>query len=113
MPTYQYKCDFCSFEFEIKQGYHDKPKKKCPQCKAHKLYRVYSVYAAIIGEPKTLGHQADRNTQKMGKYELENARSTLPPIEDPKRKAKRQKLNKLGKLNTEQKEKYIETGKMP
>lgn len=113
MPTYQYRCDFCSHEFEIKQKYDDKPKKRCPKCKSHKLYRVYSAYVAVRNEPKTLGHLADRNTQKMGKYELENARSTLPPIENPDRKAKRKKQSKLGRLNDEQKAKYIETGIIP
>lgn len=113
MPTYEYRCDSCDYSFEVNQGYHDKPKKKCPDCKAHKLYRVYSVYVAIVGEPKTVGHLADRNTQKMGKYELENARSKLPKAETQQAKEKRKKYQKLGNMNEAQKTKYIETGQMP
>lgn len=113
MPNYEYRCDQCGHNFEIKQKYEDKPKKKCPECKAHKLYRVYSAYAFILGEPKTVGHLADRNTQKMGKYELEAARSKLRPTERPESKAKRKKLRKLGSLTPEQKTKYIEKGELP
>ena len=32
MPTYQYKCTTCGFEFEEFQSMNDKPLNTCPKC---------------------------------------------------------------------------------
>tara|TARA_R110000824_G_scaffold49838_10_gene139680 strand:+ start:13406 stop:13621 length:216 start_codon:yes stop_codon:yes gene_type:complete len=32
MPTYEYECKFCGYNFEIVQRIIDKPKRKCPEC---------------------------------------------------------------------------------
>jgi putative FmdB family regulatory protein len=32
MPIYEYECGNCHRRFEVKQGFHDKPEAKCPQC---------------------------------------------------------------------------------
>lgn len=45
MPVYDYLCDTdsggCGHRFDLEQGYHDSPKKKCPACKKFKLRKVY------------------------------------------------------------------------
>ena len=33
MPTYEYKCNNCSYTFEILQSIKAEPLKECPQCK--------------------------------------------------------------------------------
>jgi putative FmdB family regulatory protein len=72
MPCYQYICDGCELELEVKQGFHDKPLKKCPECKKMKLQRVICIpYVRVIKDPTTVGQLAERNTKKMGKYEFE------------------------------------------
>ena len=41
MPTYQYSCENCKYEFEELQSFSDKPLKKCPKCKKNKLIRLF------------------------------------------------------------------------
>jgi len=40
MPTYEYKCDKCSFRFEKRQRFDEEPLAICPQCEG-KLRRVF------------------------------------------------------------------------
>jgi putative FmdB family regulatory protein len=48
MPTYEYHCDSCSYEFEEFQYIKDKPLKKCPKCSKNKLRRLISGGAAVV-----------------------------------------------------------------
>jgi len=32
MPTYQYRCLNCNYQFEVKQSFNDKPVADCPSC---------------------------------------------------------------------------------
>jgi putative FmdB family regulatory protein len=45
MPTYEYRCDACSHEFETEQRIKDNPLKDCPKCKKPKLERLISATA--------------------------------------------------------------------
>jgi putative FmdB family regulatory protein len=75
MRTYHYVCDNnkCQYEFEIEQDMSEDSLKKCPECGKAKLYRkIYTPFVFIKGEPTTVGHQADRNTQRLGHYEYED-----------------------------------------
>lgn len=77
MPKYEYNCEKCDYNFEIYQSFKDyKELKKCPRCKKNSLLQVfYPVHSYSYQEPKTLGHQAARNTERVfGKYELEDKR---------------------------------------
>ncbi len=40
MPTYQYRCKSCSYEFEEIQKFSDDPLVKCPSCRKNKLVRI-------------------------------------------------------------------------
>jgi putative FmdB family regulatory protein len=48
MPTYEYHCDACEYNFDEFQSINDKPLKKCPKCGKPKLRRVFGAGAAII-----------------------------------------------------------------
>jgi ribosomal protein L44E len=61
--------------------------KRCPTCKKNTLYQVYSVHSVIKSEPKTLIQQAERNTKKLGKYELEEKRRRDKLLTEVQRKA--------------------------
>lgn len=117
MITRVYICDACEHSFEKEQGLHDKIKKKCPLCGKHKLYQDLSgQYVGRANEPSTVGHIADKNTQKMGRYELEDKRATLPTSKKKVRpwyNKDGENLNKkLGHLQTkEQVNDYIFQGK--
>lgn len=116
MPIYEYKCDNCSHGFDIKQNFHDKPLKKCPECNKHKLHRVISIlYSSVKGPPTTLHHQAARNTEQMGKYELqEKLRKDYNDHADAPAWRKGRGVNmKLNKMTKDQKRQYIQKGIYP
>lgn len=91
MPTYEYKCnkDDCGYQFELKQGFDDKPKKKCPICKRNSLEKLLFAPHVFVklgdSELKTVGHLAHRNTENMGKYELESKEEKDPNQQRKKR----------------------------
>jgi len=47
MPTYQYQCDNCGFEFEEFQRISDNPIEICPECGGH-THRVISGGAGFL-----------------------------------------------------------------
>lgn len=48
MPTYEYRCEACGYEFELMQAMSAKVKKKCPECKKFKLQKLISSGGFII-----------------------------------------------------------------
>lgn len=76
-----YICEKCDYHLVVQQSLHDEKRlKKCPKCKKHTLYQDLSgQHTFIYGEPTTVEHQADRNTSRAGKYELEHKRGEPKP----------------------------------
>ena len=118
MPIYEYQCDKCEHNFEIAKGFNDSHKKKCPKCGKLSLYQVISPPTIFIkGEATTLGQLADRNTAKMGKYELDDKRAKQEKGNLKKKKEKgwveksgsatKAEINKMTK---KQKANYIRDG---
>jgi putative FmdB family regulatory protein len=80
MPEYSYACDECNHKWSIfchRSEYRDK--KKCPSCKkiksVHRDYEednVYGAYNFSVSEAKTLGHYADKQSKKYGKWKCED-----------------------------------------
>ena len=48
MPTYDYECDACGHAFELFQQISESPKRKCPECRKHKLRRLFGTGAAVV-----------------------------------------------------------------
>jgi len=48
MPTYEYACTKCGYEFEQFQSMKDEPLKKCPKCKKQSLRRLVGAGAGLI-----------------------------------------------------------------
>ena len=48
MPTYEYKCDNCGYEFERFQPITAAAIKRCPQCGKSKVRRLISTGAGLI-----------------------------------------------------------------
>ena len=42
MPTYDYQCQKCGFEFEREQRITEDPIKTCPECKSRQAKRLLS-----------------------------------------------------------------------
>ena len=137
MNTYEYRCENCQHTFETEQHFKDKPLKKCPKCKKHKLERLISAPAVINMGPKTLGTMAEKKTAKMGKYAREKlehdsaqrreaadneiqrqaekmgGKPLRPKKKDTPwyRKNSKTSLKKIAKMAEKQKQDYIATGK--
>jgi putative FmdB family regulatory protein len=48
MPTYEYDCTNCSYEFEAEQSIKDDCLRNCPQCKTDNLRRLISNTSFIL-----------------------------------------------------------------
>lgn len=48
MPTYEYACPKCSYEFEQFQSMRDEPLKKCPKCGKSGVKRLIGGGAGLI-----------------------------------------------------------------
>lgn len=74
MIVYGYGCQNCDVCFEIEQSIKDSPLTEC-EC-GGRLHRLipHTFNFAVRQDPKTVGHQAHRNTEEMGRYELSDKR---------------------------------------
>tara|TARA_R110000824_G_scaffold162282_3_gene337920 strand:- start:8315 stop:8689 length:375 start_codon:yes stop_codon:yes gene_type:complete len=123
MPTYQYKCNNCDHAFEIVQSMKDKKKRKCPECNKLKLKRLIGTPMVFIkGEPSTVGHWAERNTQNMGRYELGDKTGQQKEANDKAKKQTAQEkpwyskhqtasTSEVSKMSESEKTRYIRDGK--
>ncbi len=48
MPTYEYKCDQCDYEFEKFQSMKDDPVTVCPQCHRETVRRIISGGSGLL-----------------------------------------------------------------
>lgn len=48
MPIYEYRCDYCGFQYEIRQNIKDKPIRFCENCGKNGLKRLISGGNGII-----------------------------------------------------------------
>ena len=48
MPTYDYKCNACEYEWELFQSIKANPVRKCPECGKLKARRIIGPGAAIL-----------------------------------------------------------------
>jgi hypothetical protein len=92
----------------------DEVKRKCPECKKIKLERVFGVPMIFMkGEPQTIGHWAERNTEQMGRYELGDQRGKQ---QEANKKATEKSSSEvvtrkdIRKMTPEQKMTYIKKG---
>ncbi len=141
MIRYMQGCQSCDVCFEIEQSIKDEPLSICENCAGGKLHRLIpnTFLFAVKHDPQTVGHLAARNTEGMGRYELEERRVLDKLNKVEAKKAAREELSKklpkgaslvdpsqyktpwwrsnttsadmsLNKLSPEKKEKYIMTG---
>lgn len=120
MPIYVYVCESCENSFEISQSIKDDPLVHCDNCDEDALYKSIQP-AFIVGEPTTIGALAERNTKKIGRYELENLRSKHKSdgkeaknqlMGEQKKGPKSDLYKKINKMTDKQKKRYIQDGKL-
>ena len=112
MPTYDYECSECGHIEELFQKFSEKEINTCPECGSNTYRRVIlqAPLSFIKGEPTTVRHLADRNTQKMGHYELQDRRKADNMDVHKKNKEANAIRNKINKMTPQQKRNYIENG---
>tara|TARA_B100001113_G_C21119302_1_gene626677 strand:- start:752 stop:1096 length:345 start_codon:yes stop_codon:yes gene_type:complete len=113
MPTYDFECESCGYSAEIKQGFDAPSKHKCPKCGKKTLIKVFinAPIFSVKGDPTTIGHLAERNTEKMGKYEIQDRNKQNNIGQEDKSELGRRDLNrKINKMTASQKRKWIKDG---
>jgi len=50
MPTYEYRCGSCGYDFETFQHFDDEPLKVCPKC-GEQLHKVFNSVGIVFKGP--------------------------------------------------------------
>ena len=94
-------------------------KRKCPECGKSELYQDLSgQHTFVYQELKTLGHLAERKTERAGKYELQSIRKKNPKVKSEGESKwynpdKKDLTKELANLDTpEKKQDYIMKGEI-
>ncbi|MBN2181579.1 MAG: zinc ribbon domain-containing protein [Sedimentisphaerales bacterium] len=99
MPTYEYICENCEYEFEKFQTITARPLRTCPECGKKKLKRLIGTGAGIIFKGSGF-YETDYRSENYKKA-VENEKK------EPKSAGKDSKtdLKKESKIKTEKKDK--------
>jgi len=79
MPTYEYACQKCGYEFEKFQSIKDEPVKRCPKCKG-KVVKKISIGAGLLfkGSGFYITDYRSENYKKGAKSESSTTSSPTP-----------------------------------
>jgi len=66
MPTYDYFCEDCGYNFERFQNITDKPLRRCPQCGGRNLKRLIGAGSGVIFKGSGF-YQTDYRTESYKK----------------------------------------------
>ena len=109
MPTYDYRCDNCGYEFEKFQSITAKPLRKCPECGKNKLSRLIGTGAAVIfkgsgfyeTDYRSEGYkQAQKKESEGGKEKKEEKKSEAVKSEKSEKKTAGESKTKKDKKKT-------------
>lgn len=101
MPTYEYKCNNCQYNFEQFQSITAKSLRKCPKCGKNTLNRLIGTGAGIIFKGSGF-YQTDYRSES---YKQAQKKETDPGKEKKTEKAKTEKAeSKTPSKSTEKKE---------
>ena len=88
MPTYDYICEDCDYEFELFQSITAKPIRKCPKCKHSSVHRLIGAGAGIIFKGSGFYETDYRSDSYKKAKESESKTSTDKSTSDKKTEAK-------------------------
>ena len=74
MPTYDYQCTACGYEFEHFQSISSPVKRKCPECGLPKLKRLIGPGAAVVFKGSGF-YQTDYRSESYKKRAAEDNKS--------------------------------------
>mgnify|MGYP003128221058 CR=1 FL=1 len=113
MPTYDFECSACAYYTEIVQKHNDPSVYECPHCNEESLRKIFINPPAMFvrGEPSTIGQLADRNTEKMGRYEMSDRKEKDGINKSREGQERRDMHKKINSMTETQKLKWIRDGK--
>ncbi len=129
MPLYQYQCEFGHTieEYQSIKEFNKDRIVNCPEC-SNQMEQIISGGLGIHlhSEPTTIGQLGEKNWDKLGKVKQDEK---IGQMRESRKKAQNEmakemgvdtskipdysKMKKLANLNSEQKKRYIQTGKLP
>ena len=95
MPTYEYECTKCGYEFERFQNMSDEPLKRCPKCRC-KVRRLIGSGAGIIFKGSGF-YETDyrsKSYKEAASKESSAAKDSKKSASDSKSKSKKSKDSK-------------------
>jgi hypothetical protein len=116
MPEYSFRCSKCSHSFShiwsISSYDNNLKNTNCEKCGASEIFRNYQEDNIVVSyhEATTIGQLAEKNTKKMGKYELENRMQNDNMDLHKQNKEVSARRRKINKMNPTQKKKWIMEG---
>lgn len=87
MPTYDYRCDACGYEFELFQQMSAPVKKKCPECSKLKLKRLIGTGSGVMFKGSGF-YETDYRSDSYKKAAKADRESTKPEEKKPEAKKK-------------------------
>lgn len=102
MVTRYYVCndDSCGYAYQAEQPLQSDPDRVCPACEGSIFQDLMGQHTNVVGEPKILKQLAERNTKRMGKYELEARVEADKQREESKKEARAEALRQLAPPGT-------------
>ena len=104
MPTYEYICENCGYEFEQFQAIKAKPIRKCPVCGKRELKRLIGSGSGVIFKGSGF-YQTDYRSESYKKGEKSEKSSTAE--KETKTKSKDSKSVDKTKPDTKNKKKSV------
>ena len=83
MPTYEYECLKCGYDFEVFQSMTAKPKKTCPKCKG-KVRRLIGTGGGIIFKGSGFYATDYRKPETKNNSKKGNSNNSCPKAADSK-----------------------------
>jgi len=105
MPTYDYICESCGYEFERFQSITARPIRKCPKCGKGSLKRLIGAGSGVIFKGAGF-YQTDYRSESYKKAE-KNEKSKADTTTKKKAKTKDSKPADKTKPNTKDKKKPV------
>ena len=93
MPTYEYRCDSCGYEFEEFQSIKAKPIRKCPQCSTNNVDRLIGRGAGVIFKGSGF-YQTDYRSEGYQKAAKAESEAAKPKKSESKDKSSEKKSSK-------------------
>ena len=76
MPTYEYECSLCHFQFERRQRFDEEPVTMCPKCEGKARRVLHSIPVIFKGSGFYITDNRKGNTIEKGEEKSSNKEKT-------------------------------------